>query len=343
MSKPVRISVLGPHPEGPKAHIWIVQPSAAPAITAKVAAMPGRRPRVVVDGRCDPATLAGDVATVEASRSVGALAVQRALVVGAPVVVTGPCERGAAVVGSAAWYHAWKLEDDLDRAAGALVGALALRAADPSSPPLLEVDDRGGFVVSKADRDDVVGRLLLERAAGPSLPELEVQLHSLYLHAGEEDSVRGWGTTAERSPNVLPNAEIHFRGGRHQVHSLPPSSHRSVPMELSESTMPMQALAAGPPRSIQASELAQILACDHGDHLVLALWARDAAMWAWLEDWASQERAADWLDHPAHLVRTTLPNLSAVRFVASGGIRRSQQELVGRISAESVQIGLDLS
>lgn len=241
MTKPVRIAVLGPHAEGPDAQIWIVQPSAAPAVTAAVGKRSGRRPRVIVVGRCEPSTLAGDVATLESSAPVGALGVQRALTMGGQVVVTGPAERGAAVVGAAAWYHGWHLQDDLHRAAGALVGAIAMRGVHRGSLPVLEVDDHGGFVLAPADRDAVLGCLLLERAAGPSLQELEVKLQSVYLHAAGPDRVRGWGATGERAPSRAAVTHVSFKGERHEVPPLPPSSRRSVPMDLSESTMPMSA------------------------------------------------------------------------------------------------------
>ncbi len=292
---------------------------------------------MIVEGRAPAGTLPAGGALIDGGPA-SASSVQRALQLGAPFVELAQVTRGAAVVGAAAWYHGWKAESDRSRLAGALVGAIALRAATTSSEawPQVDIDEGGAAVASPVERAGTVARLLLEPGVGPALPETTMNLGSVHLLDGSPTTVRITGTRSDGGAGSAVRLRIELRGQVHPVEPIPGAPGSHVPLHLSEPTMPVGGFHSQAPVTVAAEEVVRAWAADHGDHTVLVVATRHADDWTAVDDWASAERATTWFGTRAHVSRQAFANLSALRFVCSGKDRMGGQEVVARALADEL-------
>lgn len=314
----------------PPAHVWVVQPAHASAALA--AAGPSGRPRVVVEGTLPE--IPADAAVLEGEGT--ASAVQRALQLGAGVVVVPRGVRGAGLVGGAAWYHGWRVDSDRSALAGALVAAVACRAAvlGRGALPHVAIDAAGSSVVSPVDRSGTIARLLLEPGAGPAMPEVLVNLESVHVLDAGDGSLRITGTRSAGATGSTTGPQVRFRGQVHAIPPVPPARGSNVPLDLGERTMPVAPVAAdGPVRP--ASEVVRAWTADHERHTVLVVSARQPDDWPLLEEWASAPRAAAWFSAQT-VVRQPFANLSAIRFVCAAPDRAPATAVVDRVLTDSV-------
>ncbi len=313
----------------PPAQVWLVEPDLAAAAQDALQRAAGVRPRLVIDGWREPGSPPG-AALVDGGPA-SATGVQRALQLGAPVVVLATPARGAAVTGAAAWYHSWRLETDRTRMAGALVAGLASQAAAPGASGVteLEVDAGGNAFLSPVERMEALPRLLLEPGVGPALPETAVDLATVHLREGGDRRLRVTGTRSDGGRGAPAGAFVEWRGARHPLGPIPPARGSHAPLDLEERTVSFPR-AGQDGVELRARDVLRAWAVDHGDHSVLALVPHRSDDFASVEDWASPLRASHWFGTELHVSRQVLPNLSAVRLVCADRGRHRAQQVVDR-------------
>ncbi len=183
------------------------------------------------------APLVGDPITANAY--LGGWGIAAALRAGADVVVCPRVTDAALVVGPAAWWHDWAL-DDWDRLAGAVVAGHVIECGaqatggnytffdeipDPTLPPgfpLAEIADDGSTVITKhpgtggvVNVGTITAQLLYE--IGPEAypnPDVVAHFGSIHLAAAGPDRVRISGVTGSPAPattKVCINLEGGFR------------------------------------------------------------------------------------------------------------------------------------
>lgn len=330
-----------------------VLPEDADVVVAAAAAAPGlaramtgpdrgpRPPRLVVEGAPDPGALemalrtTARVAVVEAAAPVGGLAVQRALQLGAEIVVLPrTAVPGAAVQGGAAWYHAWK-PSQFDAWAGGLLAGRCLSALDP--PAWASIHREGTFLVGPAERKRIVEELLVGTAGdGHDSPEVQARLESVAVQGAGPDRVRVWGTVglpcehdAEATARVRIGTEVHDVPTPARPPGKPIVDDEALGTETTMSFPPE----TGDRRTVSLGRLAHVRVREHGRRAVLAIWTRDPDHWDWLDDIADDDQIRAWVGE-RHYVRTGLPNLSAVRVLLPG----PATDLLERVRYESVEI-----
>lgn len=166
----------------------------------------------------------------------GGWGIAKALETGADVVIAPRVTDSALVVGPAAWYHGWRMED-LDQVAGAVVAGHAIECGPFSSGgnfsfftelerttnigyPIAEVSADGSAVITKQPGSDgavtsetVIAQLLYE-ISGPRYltPDVVARLDSVAVEQVGPDRVRISGVRGEPAP-TKSKVCVNFFGG----------------------------------------------------------------------------------------------------------------------------------
>ena len=90
---------------------------------------------------------------------------------------------------------------------------------------------------------------------------------------------------------------------------------------------------SGDRRTVPLGRMVHVRVREHGRRAVLAIWTRDSSHWDWLDSVTDDGRIRGWVGE-RHIVRTPLPNLSAVRVLLPG----PAADLAERIRHEHVDV-----